>query len=117
MGIFLTTFGESHFDFLKLTEVLSRGNRSMIDSRQAIFSLNVITFSNNYKRSEKSYGNKATSCNDMSLILVCSFLNFILSMHVHFVLHNTECRIFLESLFHGAQPRVYQGFLKIEVSQ
>ena len=77
MGIFLTMFGESHFDFLKVSEILSRGNRSMIDSRQAIFSLNVVIFSNNYKRSEKSYGNTATSCNDMPLILVCSFLNFI----------------------------------------
>ena len=38
-------------------------------------------------------------------------------MHVHVVLHNTDCRIFLESLLHGAQPLVYQGFLKIEVSQ
>jgi len=38
-------------------------------------------------------------------------------MHVHFVLHNTDCTIFLESLFHGTQPLVYQGFLKIEVSQ
>ena len=117
MGIFLTMFGESHFDILKVSEDLSRGNRSIIDSRQVILSLNVVIYSNNYKRSEKSYGNKATSCNDMSLILVCSFLNFILSMHVHFVLHNTECRIFLESLFHAAQPLVYQGFLKIEVSQ
>ena len=77
MGIFLTMFGESHFDFLKVSEVLSRDNKSMIDSRQAIFSLNVILFSNNYKRSEKSYGNTAKSCNDMSLILVCSFVNFI----------------------------------------
>ena len=63
--------------FLKVSEVLSRGNRSMIDSRQAIFSLNVVIFSNNYKRSEKSYGITAASCNDMSLILVCSFVNFI----------------------------------------
>ena len=63
--------------FLKVSEVLSRGNRSMIDSRQAIFSLNVVIFSNNYKRSEKSYGNTAKSCNDMSLIVVCSFVNFI----------------------------------------
>ena len=50
MGIFLTIFGESHFEFLKVSEVSSRGNRSMIDSRQAIFSLNVVIFSNNYKR-------------------------------------------------------------------
>ena len=63
--------------FLNVSEVLSRGNRSMIDSRQAIFSLNVVIFSYNYKRSEKSYENTATSCNDMSLILVCSFVNFI----------------------------------------
>ena len=38
-------------------------------------------------------------------------------MHVHVVLHNSDCRIFLESLLHGAQPLVYQGFFKIEVSQ
>ena len=77
MGNFLTLFGESDFDFLKVSEVLSRSNRSMIDSRQAIFSLNVVIFSNNYKKSEKSYGNTATSCNDMPLILVCPFVNFI----------------------------------------
>ena len=49
----------------------------MIDSRQAIFSLNVVISSNNYKRSEKSYGSTATSCKDMFFILVCSFVNFI----------------------------------------
>jgi hypothetical protein len=49
----------------------------MIDSRQVIISLNVPIFSNNYKRSENSYGNSATSGNDMSFILVCSFVNII----------------------------------------
>ena len=77
MGIFLTMFGESHFDSLKVSEVLSLGNRSMIDRRQAIFSLNVLKFSNKYKRSEKSFGTTAKSCNDMSIILVCSFVNFV----------------------------------------
>ena len=73
MGIFLKMFGENHFDFLKVSEVLSRGNRSIIDSRQAIFSLNVVIFSNNYIRSENSYGNTANAAT------LCLLYLFVLS--------------------------------------
>ena len=38
-------------------------------------------------------------------------------MHVHVVLHSSDCGIFLKSLFHGAQPLVHQVLLIIETSK
>ena len=73
MGILLIMFGESHFDFLKESEVLSRDNRSKIDSRQAIFQLNVMVLSNNYK------GVKNHMEIRLQAATICPIFSFVLS--------------------------------------
>jgi hypothetical protein len=49
----------------------------MIDRGQAIVSLDVLIFSNTYNMNEIFCAKTAKFCNDMSLIVVCFFVNFI----------------------------------------